>query len=65
MALAAEISTLQTASHIGFSVKFENVTSCKFVFTQLLTPITSVNHKIRGIQLYTDTHYGDYPGCFH
>ena len=25
MALAAEISTLHTASHIGFSVKFENV----------------------------------------
>ena len=59
MALAAEVSTLHTASHIGFSVKFEIVTSCRFVFTQLLTPITSVNHKIRRIQLYTDTHYGD------
>ena len=56
MALAAEVSTLHTASHMGFSVKFENVTPCRFVFTQLLTLITSVNHKI---QLYTDTHYGD------
>ena len=51
MALVAEVSTLHTASHMGFSVKFENVTPCRFVFTQLLTPITSVNHKIRGIQL--------------
>ena len=29
------------------------------MFSQLLTPITSVNHKIRRIQHYTDTHYGD------